>query len=45
MGGCNNLDQNFSRGGSGRISVARMSGVIRVKVFCCVYLDVIGLAP
>jgi hypothetical protein len=37
--------QKLFRGGSGWISVARISGVIGVKVFCCVfsiYFDVIG---
>ena len=38
-GGVINLDQNyFSSGGSSWNSVARMSGVIRVKVFYCVFL-------
>ena len=35
VGGCNKSRSNSGSGG-GWISVARMSGVIRVNVFCCV---------
>ena len=38
-GGCNKSRSNSGSGG-GWISVARMSGVIRVKVFCCVLFGI-----